>query len=220
MCASFLTYCTMYYTYSECVMYCEFCSWTKKYIITFCGFLILFENCVIFVYFIICPLCTICINIYVEFFLPDFFSLRVFLCKCWHSVCKFLPHQNKHRLTLPAYISSIRLFSIQYSVFTFLLSSVFCLSVGPPAVFLSVCNSYIRISVWHPASESIEWIMEDQAFSPSYDVAPRPPPPPSPVSNIDRRHTGRLRKREKRGGVGVRGGAYPDETTARKLGSL
>ncbi len=38
---------------------------------------------------------------------------------------------------------------------------------------------------------------EGQAFSPSYDLAPPPPPPPSHVSKFDRRHTGRLRKRDK-----------------------
>jgi hypothetical protein len=47
--------------------------------------------------------------------------------------------------------------------------------------------------------------MEEQAFSPSYDSVPRPPPPPSPVSNFDRR----LRKRGNlltlEGAGGVRG---------------
>ncbi len=32
--------------------------------------------------------------------------------------------------------------------------------------------------------ESIEWFMEGQTFSASYDLAPRPPPPPSPVSSL------------------------------------
>ena len=38
-----------------------------------------------------------------------------------------------------------------------------------------------------------------QSFSDqtSLDLAPRPPPPPSsPVSKLDRRHTGRLKKRD------------------------
>jgi hypothetical protein len=40
-----------------------------------------------------------------------------------------------------------------------------------------------------------EWFIEIQAFSPSYDLAPPPPfLPSSPVSKLDRRHTGRLRK--------------------------
>jgi hypothetical protein len=30
----------------------------------------------------------------------------------------------------------------------------------------------------------------------SYDLAPPPPPPPLPDSMLDRRHTGRLRKRD------------------------
>jgi hypothetical protein len=41
-------------------------------------------------------------------------------------------------------------------------------------------------------AESIEKLIEDQAFSPSYDLAP-PTPPPS-VSELVWRHTRRLRK--------------------------
>ncbi len=41
---------------------------------------------------------------------------------------------------------------------------------------------------------SIEWFLEDQAFSPSYDLAP--PPPPFPVSKLDRQHTGILRNKD------------------------
>jgi hypothetical protein len=33
--------------------------------------------------------------------------------------------------------------------------------------------------------ESIEWFIADQAFSPFYDLAPPPPPLPSPVSTVD-----------------------------------
>jgi hypothetical protein len=43
------------------------------------------------------------------------------------------------------------------------------------------------------------------AFSPQNDLAPHKPIPPSPVSKLDRRHTGRLRKRGnllRGGGVG------------------
>jgi hypothetical protein len=39
--------------------------------------------------------------------------------------------------------------------------------------------------------ESIEYFIDGQALSPSYDLAP-----PSPISKLDRRHTGRLRKRD------------------------
>ncbi len=55
---------------------------------------------------------------------------------------------------------------------------------------------------------NIEWFIEGQAFSWSYDLVPRPPPPPScPVSKLDRRHTGKLKKRDNlltgEGGEGV-----------------
>ncbi len=43
--------------------------------------------------------------------------------------------------------------------------------------------------------QSIQWFIEDQAFSPSYDLAPPPLSPPSPVGKLGRRHTGRLKKR-------------------------
>ncbi len=44
-------------------------------------------------------------------------------------------------------------------------------------------------------SESMKLLIEDQASSPSFDLSPPPPPPPSPVSKLDQRRTGRLRKR-------------------------
>jgi hypothetical protein len=54
--------------------------------------------------------------------------------------------------------------------------------------------------------ESIRGFIEDQASSSSYDLAPSYPPPPSPVSKVDRRHTGRLRKRNNlQTGEGLRG---------------
>ncbi len=59
-------------------------------------------------------------------------------------------------------------------------------------------------------SERIEWFIENQAFSPLYDLTP--PPPASPISKLEPRHTGRLREttcgRE-------RGGIEPNHTTAR-----
>jgi hypothetical protein len=47
------------------------------------------------------------------------------------------------------------------------------------------------------AAESIEWFIEDQDFSPLYDLAP-----PSLVSLLDRRYRGRLIKRTTCGGGG------------------
>ncbi len=47
------------------------------------------------------------------------------------------------------------------------------------------------------ATGSTEWFKEDQTFSLSYDLAPPSTPSHlSPVSKLDRRHTGRLRKRD------------------------
>jgi hypothetical protein len=43
------------------------------------------------------------------------------------------------------------------------------------------------------SAESIERFIDDQAFSPSYDLAP---PPPPPVSKLDQQHTGRPRMRD------------------------
>ncbi len=37
-------------------------------------------------------------------------------------------------------------------------------------------------------TKSIEWCIEDQAYLRSYDMALRPPLPPSPVSKLNRRH--------------------------------
>jgi hypothetical protein len=54
---------------------------------------------------------------------------------------------------------------------------------------------YKRRSLGHLfKTESIKLSLEDQAFSPTNDLAPRPPLPPPPVSKLDRRNTGRLRK--------------------------
>jgi hypothetical protein len=72
--------------------------------------------------------------------------------------------------------------------------------------------------------ESIELFVKGQAFSRTYDLAPRPtlpPSSPSPVSKLDRRHTGKLRKRDSlltEGGKGV--GEEPNHTNARKPGPL
>ncbi len=50
------------------------------------------------------------------------------------------------------------------------------------------------VSIIQPDAKSSELFIEDQAFSPSYDLAPTPPPPPR--QELDRRHTGKLRKRD------------------------
>ncbi len=65
---------------------------------------------------------------------------------------------------------------------------------------------------------SIEWFIEDQAFSPSYDLAPPPPRPlpPSSFSNLDRRHTGGLERESTCSWEGVE----PNHKTARKPGPL
>ncbi len=51
-----------------------------------------------------------------------------------------------------------------------------------------VCGGGLGVGFFSIQSESIECFIEDQAFSPSYDLAP--------VSKLDGRHIGRLRKRD------------------------
>ncbi len=63
------------------------------------------------------------------------------------------------------------------------------------------------------ARENIERFIEGQAFSRSYDLAP-PSPPPSPVSMLDRRNTGRLRDNLHNGEGGRGLGEEPDHTVA------
>jgi hypothetical protein len=68
-----------------------------------------------------------------------------------------------------------------------------------------------------------ELIIEDQAFSPSYDFAPSPFPstPSPPVNKLDQRNTGRLRKKDNLlMGEGEGVGEEPNHTKARKLGPL
>jgi hypothetical protein len=53
-----------------------------------------------------------------------------------------------------------------------------------------------------------------------YDLAPSPPLPPSPVSNLERRHTRRLRKRDNLLTEEGREGEEPNHTIARLSGPL
>ncbi len=62
--------------------------------------------------------------------------------------------------------------------------------------------------------ESIERFTEDQAFSTSQDLAPFPPPSPSPISKFDKK---RPRKRDN---LLTEGGGEPNHMTARKPGPL
>ncbi len=64
--------------------------------------------------------------------------------------------------------------------------------------------------------ENIEWFIEGQAFSRLYCIIrllTHPLPPPSPGSKLDRRHRGRLRKRDKlvTGGGGARSRIIPPQ---------
>ncbi len=84
----------------------------------------------------------------------------------------------------------------------------------------------VKYSIWWPdcprLPESIGRFIEGQAFFRSCDSAPRPPLGPSlppPVSKVDRRHTGKPRKRNNLltwEGAGVE----PNHMTARKPGPL
>ncbi len=68
--------------------------------------------------------------------------------------------------------------------------------------------------------ESMDCFIEGQTFSWSYVLSPPHPPPPSPVSGkLDRRHTGRQRKRDnlltEEKGKGGRGAESYDRKKAR-----
>jgi hypothetical protein len=64
-------------------------------------------------------------------------------------------------------------------------------------------------------------VNKDKAFSPTYKSDPTPPPPPSPVSKLEQRHTGRLRKRDNLLTVEEeKVGEEPFHTTTRKPGPL
>ncbi len=68
--------------------------------------------------------------------------------------------------------------------------------------------------IWVGA-ESIERFIEDHAFSPSSGLAPPPPLPPSLVSKLDWRHTGRPRKKDNLLIGGEEVGDKPNHTTAK-----
>jgi hypothetical protein len=77
--------------------------------------------------------------------------------------------------------------------------------------------------VYYLYAESIEWFIEDKAFSRSYDLAPPHPPLFSflSVSSTGNIHTGRLRMRDSL--LTVEGGGrgmWEELTTARKLDHL
>ncbi len=67
--------------------------------------------------------------------------------------------------------------------------------------------------------QSIEWFMEDQAFSPSFDLAHSPSPqPPSPISKLSLFLSLPVLSNWRKRGEGV--GEEPDHTTPRKHGPL
>jgi hypothetical protein len=80
-------------------MYCEFCSWTKKIYNYFLRLLNPFRKlCYICLLYHLSTLYNmhkyICWIFPTRVFLAFVFFLSVHIC--WHSLCKFLPHQNKH----------------------------------------------------------------------------------------------------------------------------
>jgi hypothetical protein len=68
-------------------------------------------------------------------------------------------------------------------------------------------------------SGSSHWIIEDKLSRRRMTWLLSPPLPPSPVSKLDRRHSGRLRKRDNMQ-AGEGRGKEPNHTTARKPGPL
>jgi len=82
-------------------------------------------------------------------------------------------------------------------------------------------RSLVLIGSGQWASGREYWIIENQAFSPSYALAPPPPSPPSPVSKLGQRHTGRLRKRDNLLTVkGARGGGGAKSYDGEKASSV
>jgi hypothetical protein len=80
---------------------------------------------------------------------------------------------------------------------------------GSPKIYKDLCRR-----VHPPIPESIECFIEDQEFSPLYNLALPTTPPPSTVSKVNRRHTGRLTKRDNLlTGVGGGGGGGRSQVT-------
>jgi hypothetical protein len=84
--------------------------------------------------------------------------------------------------------------------FTFLLyTDIQCMKISNSVRLLPVLlveqNLYDDQMSSTVQGREYELFLQDQAFPPSCDLAPHPPSPTSHVSNLDRRHTGRLRKR-------------------------
>jgi hypothetical protein len=99
--------------------------------------------------------------------------------------------------------------------------------MGCKVRLLEVCTAkYLQpllLSVWtyNTGSREYWWCTEDQAFSPSFAMAPPPPrPPPSLVSKLDRRHTRSLTKRQLADVIGGGGGRGAKSQIIRRWESL
>ncbi len=125
--------------------------------------------------------------------------------------CYAMPHPNKATSKLSISTRVMKLCAYHW----FSHSSKTTLAAKPDSVAADVLHPVIIYSV----AESIEWLIEDQAFSPPFHLAPPHPLfPPSPFSMLDRRHRGRLRKKDNLPTVETRGREW--ERSQRRRESL
>jgi hypothetical protein len=124
-------------------------------------------------------------------------------------LCYATPEQSTSKLSI-----STRVMKPSHCAYHwFSHSSKTTLAAKPDSVAADVLQPVILYSI----AKSIEWFIEDQAFSPPYDLVWLLRTPSPPGSKLDRRHTGRLRKRDNLltwDGAGE--GVGEELTTARK----
>jgi len=93
-------------------------------------------------------------------------------------------------------------------------TSVLCIVATTYHIFLFcslwTCFRMPALRLISSFPDSINWFIEDHAFSPSYDLTPPPPSSPPPVSKLDWRYTERLTGNKLLTGAGV--GQEPNHT--------
>ncbi len=101
-------------------------------------------------------------------------------------VCGFLDHCRALRIEFRAWPNSLNASGVP---------AAFKIKINQLTTYFTYWTSYVPVKFFGlqvVLAEINEWFIEDQAFLPSYDLAPLPL---FPVRKIYRRHAGRLRKR-------------------------